>query len=111
MAGGACPPREALAPSGQSDVCGVIVKAAARRRAAAVLNRSSALTRTGGSWRNLAVRVCAGQDAYEDDRRRPRDVGGQLTQKIPEQLEVRSALPRNATLKILKYQLRDELKG
>jgi acyl-CoA synthetase (AMP-forming)/AMP-acid ligase II len=34
---------------------------------------------------------------------------GLMTQKIPEQLEVREALPRNATLKILKYQLRDEL--
>ena len=36
---------------------------------------------------------------------------GLMTQKIPEQLVVRDALPRNATLKILKYQLRDELKG
>ena len=36
---------------------------------------------------------------------------GLMTQKIPEQLEVRSALPRNATLKILKFQLRDELKA
>jgi cyclohexanecarboxylate-CoA ligase len=34
---------------------------------------------------------------------------GLMTQKIPEQLEVRDALPRNATLKVLKYQLRDEL--
>jgi len=34
-----------------------------------------------------------------------------MTQRIPEQLEVREALPRNATLKILKYQLRDELKA
>jgi acyl-coenzyme A synthetase/AMP-(fatty) acid ligase len=29
---------------------------------------------------------------------------------VPEQLEVMEALPRNATLKVLKYQLRDELK-
>jgi acyl-CoA synthetase (AMP-forming)/AMP-acid ligase II len=36
---------------------------------------------------------------------------GLMTQKIPEQLEVRAVLPRNATLKILKFQLRDELKG
>ena len=36
---------------------------------------------------------------------------GLMTQKIPEQLEVRDALPRNATLKILKYVLRDELKN
>jgi cyclohexanecarboxylate-CoA ligase len=36
---------------------------------------------------------------------------GLMTQKIPEQLEVRDALPRNATLKVLKYQLRDELKA
>jgi acyl-CoA synthetase (AMP-forming)/AMP-acid ligase II len=36
---------------------------------------------------------------------------GLMTQKIPEQLVVRDALPRNATLKILKYQLRDELKA
>jgi acyl-CoA synthetase (AMP-forming)/AMP-acid ligase II len=34
---------------------------------------------------------------------------GLMVQKIPEQLEVRAALPRNATLKVLKYQLRDEL--
>jgi cyclohexanecarboxylate-CoA ligase len=31
---------------------------------------------------------------------------GLTIQKIPEQLEVVDALPRNATLKILKYQLR-----
>ncbi len=36
---------------------------------------------------------------------------GLMTQKIPEQLEVRETLPRNATLKILKYQLRHELEG
>ncbi len=34
---------------------------------------------------------------------------GLMVQKIPEQLEVVDALPRNATLKILKYQLRDDL--
>ena len=34
---------------------------------------------------------------------------GLMTQKIPEQLEYREALPRNATLKILKHQLRIEL--
>ena len=34
---------------------------------------------------------------------------GLMTQKIPEQLEVRDTLPRNATFKILKYQLRAEL--
>jgi acyl-CoA synthetase (AMP-forming)/AMP-acid ligase II len=32
---------------------------------------------------------------------------GLMTQKIPEQLEVVDALPRNATLKILKHELRD----
>jgi cyclohexanecarboxylate-CoA ligase len=36
---------------------------------------------------------------------------GLMVQKIPEQLEVREQLPRNATLKVLKFQLRDELKG
>jgi len=36
---------------------------------------------------------------------------GLMTQKIPEQLEVRDVLPRNATLKVLKYQLRDELRA
>lgn len=36
---------------------------------------------------------------------------GLMVQKIPEQLEVVDVLPRNATLKILKYQLRDELKS
>jgi cyclohexanecarboxylate-CoA ligase len=32
---------------------------------------------------------------------------GLMTQKIPEQLEFVDAMPRNATLKILKYELRD----
>jgi cyclohexanecarboxylate-CoA ligase len=36
---------------------------------------------------------------------------GLMTQKIPERLEVYAELPRNATLKILKFQLRDELKA
>jgi cyclohexanecarboxylate-CoA ligase len=36
---------------------------------------------------------------------------GLMVQKVPEQLEVRETLPRNATLKVLKYQLRDELKA
>jgi acyl-coenzyme A synthetase/AMP-(fatty) acid ligase len=36
---------------------------------------------------------------------------GLAAQKIPEQLQVRDLLPRNATLKILKYQLREELAG
>jgi non-ribosomal peptide synthetase component E (peptide arylation enzyme) len=31
---------------------------------------------------------------------------GLMTQKIPEQLELVDQLPRNATMKILKYQLR-----
>ncbi|MHB8468065.1 MAG: class I adenylate-forming enzyme family protein, partial [Acidimicrobiales bacterium] len=34
---------------------------------------------------------------------------GLMVQKIPEQLEVIDKLPRNATMKVLKYQLRDEL--
>ncbi len=34
---------------------------------------------------------------------------GLMTQKIPEQLEIVARLPRNATLKILKYQLRRQL--
>jgi acyl-CoA synthetase (AMP-forming)/AMP-acid ligase II len=36
---------------------------------------------------------------------------GLMTQKIPEQLEAVDRLPRNATMKVLKYQLRDELGG
>jgi len=36
---------------------------------------------------------------------------GLMTQKIPEQLEIVAHMPRNATLKILKYQLRRELSG
>jgi acyl-CoA synthetase (AMP-forming)/AMP-acid ligase II len=36
---------------------------------------------------------------------------GLMIQKVPEQLVVMDVLPRNATLKILKYQLRDELKS
>ena len=34
---------------------------------------------------------------------------GLMVQKIPEQLELVDNLPRNATMKVLKYQLRDEL--
>jgi acyl-CoA synthetase (AMP-forming)/AMP-acid ligase II len=34
---------------------------------------------------------------------------GLMTQKIPEQLELVDQLPRNATMKILKYQLREQL--
>ena len=34
---------------------------------------------------------------------------GLMVQKIPEQLEIVDQLPRNATLKVLKYQLRDQL--
>jgi cyclohexanecarboxylate-CoA ligase len=34
---------------------------------------------------------------------------GLMTQKIPEQLEIVEQLPRNATLKVLKFQLRQEL--
>jgi len=36
---------------------------------------------------------------------------GLMMQKIPEQVEVVDKLPRNATMKVLKYQLRDELRG
>jgi len=35
---------------------------------------------------------------------------GLMVQKIPEQLEVVERLPRNATMKVLKFQLRDELR-
>jgi acyl-CoA synthetase (AMP-forming)/AMP-acid ligase II len=33
-----------------------------------------------------------------------------MVQKIPEQLVVVGQLPRNATMKVLKYQLRDRLR-
>ena len=33
-----------------------------------------------------------------------------MVQKIPEQLVVVGQLPRNATMKVLKYQLRDNLR-
>jgi acyl-CoA synthetase (AMP-forming)/AMP-acid ligase II len=36
---------------------------------------------------------------------------GLMVQKIPEQLEVVEALPRNATLKILKHVLRERFSG
>jgi acyl-CoA synthetase (AMP-forming)/AMP-acid ligase II len=36
---------------------------------------------------------------------------GLMLQKVPEQLVVMDVLPRNATLKVLKYQLRDQLKN
>ena len=35
---------------------------------------------------------------------------GLMTQKIPEQLEIIDAMPRNATLKILKHELRARYK-
>jgi acyl-coenzyme A synthetase/AMP-(fatty) acid ligase len=34
-----------------------------------------------------------------------------MRQKVPEQLEVVDALPRNPTMKILKYVLRDRYGG
>ncbi len=37
------------------------------------------------------------------------EAAGLMRQKIPEQLEIRDVLPRNATLKILKHELRAEL--
>src|SRR5581483_10329557 len=36
-------------------------------------------------------------------------VHGLMTQKLPEQLEFVDKLPRNATMKVLKFQLRDDL--
>jgi acyl-CoA synthetase (AMP-forming)/AMP-acid ligase II len=36
---------------------------------------------------------------------------GLMTQKIPEQLEFVDTMPRNATMKILKYELRDRFAG
>lgn len=36
---------------------------------------------------------------------------GLMAQKLPEQLEVVPAIPRNATGKVLKHVLRDEFKG
>jgi len=36
---------------------------------------------------------------------------GLMVQKIPEQLEIVERLPRNATMKVLKFQLRDELRA
>ena len=35
---------------------------------------------------------------------------GLMIQKTPEQLETMEVLPRNATLKILKFELRDKYK-
>ncbi|MFI5040942.1 MAG: class I adenylate-forming enzyme family protein [Acidimicrobiales bacterium] len=56
--------------------------------------------------------VAAGQEAptLAEIARYLRDTG-LMVQKIPEQIEVVDALPRNATLKVLKYQLRDALAG
>ena len=34
-----------------------------------------------------------------------------MVQKIPEQLEIVDVLPRNPTGKVLKHELRDELKA
>ncbi len=36
---------------------------------------------------------------------------GLMTQKIPERLEIVDTMPRNATMKILKYELRDRYSG
>ena len=69
--------------------------------------------------RERGERVCAVVERAEGaDRRRPRrstrwspylTEAELMTQKIPEQLEVVDALPRNETLrKVLKYKLREE---
>ncbi|MEE9416172.1 MAG: AMP-binding protein [Acidimicrobiales bacterium] len=42
-----------------------------------------------------------------DELRRTCSNAGLMQQKIPEQLEIVEALPRNATMKILKHELRD----
>lgn len=63
-------------------------------------------------------RVCAvvepapGQEplTFPEMQQQCRDAG-LMTQKIPEQLEVVDALPRNPTMKILKYVLRDRFEG
>jgi acyl-coenzyme A synthetase/AMP-(fatty) acid ligase len=62
--------------------------------------------------------VCAvvqgadGQDAltFAEMQDYLRDAG-LMTQKIPERLELVDAMPRNATMKILKYELRDRFTG
>jgi cyclohexanecarboxylate-CoA ligase len=66
--------------------------------------------------RERGERVCAvvelapGQEPLGfDDMVAHCRASGLMAQKIPEQLVVRDALPRNATLKILKFQLREEL--
>jgi acyl-coenzyme A synthetase/AMP-(fatty) acid ligase len=68
----------------------------------------------GLSDRERGERVCAvvetapGEQAlaFAEMQQYCRDAG-LMNQKIPEQLEVVDQLPRNATLKILKYQLRE----
>jgi acyl-CoA synthetase (AMP-forming)/AMP-acid ligase II len=54
------------------------------------------------------VETAAGADAltFEEMQQYCRDAG-LMTQKIPEQLELVDTMPRNATMKILKYELRD----
>ena len=66
--------------------------------------------------RERGERVCAvvesaaGQDPLEfAEMTAHLRAAGLMTQKLPEQLEVVERLPRNATMKILKFQLRDEL--
>jgi cyclohexanecarboxylate-CoA ligase len=63
-------------------------------------------------------RVCAvvetavGQEPITfDEMQEHLRAAGLMTQKIPEQLEIVDAMPRNATMKILKYELRDRLAG
>ena len=46
-----------------------------------------------------------------DDVARHCRAAGLMVQKTPEQLEVVDALPRNATMKILKTELRDRYAG
>jgi len=62
--------------------------------------------------RVCAVVQTAGDEpfTFEEMRQYCRDAG-LMTQKIPEQLEFVDEMPRNPTMKILKYELRDRFAG
>ena len=64
-------------------------------------------------WGEIVVAVCALKPGQSLDLETLRAFAGEklARYKLPQRLEIVEALPRNTTGKILKYQLRDQVKG
>ena len=64
-------------------------------------------------WGEIVVAVCALKPGQSLDLEALRAFAGEklARYKLPQRLEIVAALPRNTTGKILKYQLRDQVKG